>query len=84
MHVSYTLIWEFYEVFSNLSKYFPIKNYIRNCGSVTSSHPKEFLRKDVPKLCSKCTGEDTCRSVISIKLLIATLLKSHLGIDVLL
>ena len=60
-----------HEVFSNLSKYFPIENYIRNCGSARRSHPKEFLRKGVPKLCSKFTGEDQGRSVISVKLLIA-------------
>ena len=28
-----------------------------------------FLRKDVLKICSKFTGEQQCRSVISIKLL---------------
>ena len=34
-----------------------------------SSHPELFLRKGVPKICSKFTGEHPCRSVISIKLL---------------
>ena len=33
-----------------------------------SSHPEVFLRKGVPKICSKFTGEHPCRSVISIKL----------------
>ena len=47
-----------------------------------SSHPEMFLEKDVLKICSKFTGEDPCRSVISIKLL-ATLLKSHSGMGVL-
>ena len=34
-----------------------------------SSHPVVFLWKDVLKICSKFTGEHSCRSVISIKLL---------------
>ena len=34
-----------------------------------SSPPELFLRKGVPKICSKFTGEHLCRSVISIKLL---------------
>ena len=33
-----------------------------------SSPPKVFLRKGVPEICSKFTGEHPCRSVISIKL----------------
>ena len=33
-----------------------------------TSHPEVFLRKGVPKICSKFTGEDPYRSVISIKL----------------
>ena len=33
-----------------------------------SSRPEAFLGKDVPKICSKFTGEYSCRSVISIKL----------------
>ena len=33
-----------------------------------SSHPEVFLGKAVLKICSKFTGEHTCRSVISIKL----------------
>ena len=33
-----------------------------------SSRPKVFLRKRVLKISSKLTGEQTCRSVISIKL----------------
>ena len=36
--------------------------------SLRSSHPKVFLRKGVPKICSKFTGEHPCRSVISINL----------------
>ena len=36
---------------------------------VGSSRPEVFLRKGVLKICSKFTGEDPCRSVISIKLL---------------
>ena len=30
-----------------------------------NSHPEVFLEKDVLKICSKLTGEDPCRSVIS-------------------
>ena len=33
-----------------------------------SSHPEVFLRKGVLKICSKYTGEHSCRSTISIKL----------------
>ena len=33
-----------------------------------SNRPQVFLEKVVPKICSKYTGEDPCRSVISIKL----------------
>ena len=33
-----------------------------------SSHPEEFYEKSALKLCSKFTGEQPCRSVISIKL----------------
>ena len=33
-----------------------------------SSHPEVFLGKDVLKICSKFTGDQLCRSVISIKL----------------
>ena len=34
-----------------------------------SSRPEVFLEKGVLKICSKFTGKDPCRSVISIKLL---------------
>ena len=34
-----------------------------------SSHPEAFLVKDFLNICSKFTGEHSCRSVISIKLL---------------
>ena len=34
-----------------------------------SSHPEVFLGKGVLKRCSKFTGENPCRSVISIKML---------------
>ena len=34
-----------------------------------SNHPEVFLRKVALKICSKFTGEHTCRSVISINLL---------------
>ena len=32
------------------------------------NHPKVFLGKGVPKICSKFTGEHLCRSAISTKL----------------
>ena len=49
---------------------------ISNCRS---SCPEVFLKKGVLKICSKVPGEPPCRSVISI----ATLLKSHFGMGVL-
>ena len=58
--------------------YYDIRQIIR------SSQPKMFLGKDALKICSKFTGEDSCQSVISIKLLCfadlrpATLLKKRL------
>ena len=52
-------------------------------GKLRSSYPEVFLVKGVLKICSKFTGEHSCRSVISIKLL-ATLLKSYFGMGVLL
>ena len=46
------------------------------------SRPEVFLKKGVLKIFSKFTGEQPCRSAISIKL--RTLLKSHFGMGVLL
>ena len=37
-------------------------------ATLLSSRPEVFLRKGVLKICSKFTGEHSCRSVISIKL----------------
>ena len=48
-----------------------------------NSPPEVFLGKSILKICIKFTGEHPCQSVILIKLL-ATLLKSHLGMGVLL
>ena len=45
-----------------------------------SSRPEVFLGKGVLKICNKFTGEHPYRSVISI----ATVLKSHFGMGVLL
>ena len=52
------------------------------CTLFRSSHPEVFLEKGVLKICSKCTGEDPCRSGISVKLLsnFITLLKLLFGI----
>ena len=38
-----------------------------------SSPPEVLLKRGVPKICSKFTGEHPCRSVISIKLLCSAL-----------
>ena len=47
-----------------------IKNLenLRNFRIVRSSHPEVFLGKGVLKICSKFTGENQCRSAISVKL----------------
>ena len=42
----------------------------QNAGEERSSHPEVFLVKGVLKMCSKFTWEHSCRSVISIKLLL--------------
>ena len=47
---------------------FPSFNFWLRNTIYKSSHPEVLLRKDVLKICSKFTGEDPCRSVISIKL----------------
>ena len=44
-----------------------------NSMNYRSSHSEVFLGKGVPKICSKFTGEHSCRSV-----------KSHISMDVLL
>ena len=51
----------------------PLKPYFLllfkiNLSIHRSSPPEMFLGKGVLKICSKCTGEQTCRSAISIKL----------------
>ena len=48
-----------------------------------SSRPEVFSETGVLKIRNKFTGEHPCRSATSIKLL-ATLLKSHLGMGILL
>ena len=42
---------------------------IRNKVTLRSSRPEVFFRKGVLKICSKFTGEHSCRSVNSINLL---------------
>ena len=42
-------------------------DYLFHC--VKSSHPEVFLEKAVLKISSKFTGEQSCRSVVSINLL---------------
>ena len=49
-----------------------------------SSFPEVFLGKGALKICSKFTGENLCRSAISIKLQSNFILKSHIGTGVLL
>ena len=44
------------------------KKQFSNSVKYKSSHPEVFLRKGVPKICSKLTGEYPCRSAISVKL----------------
>ena len=46
--------------------YFLVKRASR---TFRSNPPQAFLEKDVLKICSKFTGERSCQSVISIKLL---------------
>ena len=38
-------------------------------AKLRSNRPEVFLRKGVLKICSKFTGEHTCRNMMSIKLL---------------
>ena len=47
------------------------KNRLLNYSNsmARSSRPEVFLRKGVPKICSKFRGEHPCRSAISVKLL---------------
>ena len=45
-----------------------ISNFKQHC-LFRSSHPELFLGKGAPKIRSKFTGEHSCRSAISIKLL---------------
>ena len=49
--------------------YFIVWSSIHSIVIFRSSHPKVFLWKGVLKICSKFTGEHTCRSAISIKFL---------------
>ena len=51
---------------------------------IRSSHPEIFLGKGALKICSKFTGEHPCQSVILLKSVSATLLKSHFRMGVLL
>ena len=44
----------------------------KSINKFRSSHSEVFLEKGVLKICSKFTGEDPCRSAISIKLLCRT------------
>ena len=61
-----------------------VKKYMStNQAQIKSSHLELFLRKGVLKICNKFTREYPCRSAISVKLL-ATLLKSHFSMGILL
>ena len=53
-----------YSGFSLLIKFFQTSKHMSR-----SSHPEVFYEKGVLKICSKFTGEQSRRSVISIKLL---------------
>ena len=63
-----------------LKEHCPCKQYLR---TYRSSRPEVFFKKGVIKIWSNFTGENPCRSAISIKLL-STLLKSHFCMDFLL
>ena len=54
----------FFEIFGGF-----LKTAIIGWYTLRSSHPEVFLRKDVPEIYSKFTGEHPCRSAISTKLL---------------
>ena len=57
--------WQFFGMFCARTKWMsPVVKLINR-----SSREEVFLRKGVVKVCSKFTGEDPCRSVISINLL---------------
>ena len=54
-----------------VQKVYVVKNchfYFTEFTKYRSSRQEVFLRKDVVKICSKFTGEHSCRSAISIKL----------------
>ena len=53
----------------NIMLVFSIKKCCRQSGYIGDSHPELFIRKDVLKIGSKFTGEHSCQSAISIKLL---------------
>ena len=71
------------DVFLIRNKVSIVSPWMAQLQSFRSSHPELFLGKGVLKICSKFTGEHSCRYAISIKLL-TTLLKSHLDMGVLL
>ena len=56
-----------YEISDNW-KMLPILTTKTRKSLFRSNHPEVILRKGVPKIYSKFTGEQPCRSVISIKL----------------
>ena len=57
-----------------------LKYFVNNCRFqfVKSSHPEVFLGKGVLKICSKFTGEQPCRSAVSIELQSKVSIKLHL------
>ena len=56
------------KIFLLWSKSYFLPLFKINLSIHRSSSPEVFLGKSVLKICSKFTGEQTCRSVISIKL----------------
>ena len=61
-HVKLSRLWYHFIIFI-------FSPYVSMCrDKYRSSHPEMFFGKDVLKICSKFTGEHTCRSVIPIKL----------------
>ena len=66
-------IRSFLQIWSHLLKKSLMENFIFCAAFIKvsrSSRPKVFLRKGVLKICSKFTEEHTCRSVISISVIL--------------
>ena len=65
----FSILWNYFLIKSKWPLKFSYFLLIIESWNIRSSHPQVFLKKAVPKTCSKFTGEYPCRSAISIKLL---------------